>query len=352
MPPAPLGLRTADYDFDLPHDLIAQSPLAQRDASRLMVVNRATRTIEHRRFAELPELVAPRDLLVVNRSRVVKARLLGTRVGSGAPAEIFLLQPLGDGRHEAMVSPGGKLKPGRVVEIAPGFTVEVLEVTERRTRIVRLVAEPPYTSVEDAIERHGHVPLPPYIERGDEVSDAERYQTVYAREAGSVAAPTAGLHFTPALLAELERRGVRRADVVLHVGAGTFKPVETDDPALHTMHEERYLIPDETARAVAEAKGAGHRVWAVGTTSVRTLEAAADATGTVRAGAGETRIFIRPPARPRVVDALITNFHLPRSTLIMLVASFLGYELTMRAYHEAIAERYRFYSYGDAMAIV
>ena len=352
MPITSPGLLTADYDFDLPHELIAQSPLPQRDASRLMVVDRVAGTISHRRFTDLPELASAGDLLVVNRSRVVKARLLGTRIGSGAPAEVFLLQPLGDGRYEAMVSPGGKLKPGRVVEVAPGFTVEILEVTERRTRVVRLVADSPYASIEEAIERHGHVPLPPYIERGDEASDAERYQTVYAREAGSVAAPTAGLHFTPALLEELDRRGVRRADVVLHVGAGTFKPVETDDPAQHAMHEERYLIPEETARAVAETKAAGRRVWAVGTTSVRTLEAAADEGGTVRAGAGETRIFIRPPARPRVVDALITNFHLPRSTLIMLVASFLGYELTMRAYHEAIAERYRFYSYGDAMAIV
>ena len=352
MPSTTPGLLTADYDFDLPHELIAQSPLAQRDASRLMVVDRTAGTISHRRFSDLPELTAPGDLLVVNRSRVVKARLLGTRVGSGAPAEIFLLQPLGDGRYEALVSPGGKLKPGRLVQVAPGFTVEILEVTERRPRIVRLVAETPYASVDEAIERHGHVPLPPYIERGDEASDVERYQTVYAREAGSVAAPTAGLHFTPALLHQLERRGVRRADVVLHVGAGTFKPVETEDPAEHPMHEERYVVPEETARAVAEARRAGHRVWAVGTTSVRTLEAAADATGVVRAGAGETRIFIRPPARPRVVDALVTNFHLPRSTLIMLVASFLGYELTMRAYEEAIAERYRFYSYGDAMAIV
>jgi len=352
MPPLKAGLLTADYDFDLPHDLIAQSPLAQRDASRLMVVDRSSGTITHRVFADLPEIVSPGDLLVVNRSRVVKARLLGTRVGSGAPAEIFLLQPLNDGRYEAMVSPGGKLKPGRLVQIAPGFTVEILEVTERRTRIVRLVAESPYASVDEAIERDGHVPLPPYIERSDAASDVERYQTVYAREAGSVAAPTAGLHFTPSLLEELARRGVRRADVVLHVGAGTFKPVETEDPAEHPMHEERYLIPEETARDVAATKGAGHRVWAVGTTSVRTLEASADASGTVRAGAGETRIFIRPPAKPRVVDALITNFHLPRSTLIMLVASFLGYELTMRAYHEAIAERYRFYSYGDAMAII
>ena len=346
------GLLTADYDFNLPHELIAQAPLERRDASRLMVVDRGTGTISHRRFSDLPEIVSPGDLLVVNRSRVVKARLLGTRVGSGAPAEIFLLQPLGDDRYEAMVSPGGKLKPGRVVEVASGFSGEILEVTERRTRIVRLIVSAPYTSVDDAIERNGHVPLPPYIERSDEASDAERYQTVYAREAGSVAAPTAGLHFTPELLDALTRHGVRRADVVLHVGAGTIKPVETDDPADHNMHEERYEIPAATARAVTETHDAGKRVWAVGTTSVRTLEASADATGTVRAGAGETRIFIRPPARPRVVDALITNFHLPRSTLIMLVASFLGYELTMRAYHEAIAERYRFYSYGDAMAIV
>ena len=346
------GLATSDYDFPLPPDLIAQSPLDQRDASRLMVVDRQRGTIAHRKFSDLPELVAPGDLLVVNRSRVVKARLLGTRVGSGAPAEIFLLQPLGDGRYEAMVSPGGKLKPGRVVEFAPGFTAEILEVTERRTRIVQLVVSAEYGSIEAAIEKYGHVPLPPYIARGDEASDAERYQTVYAREAGSVAAPTAGLHFTPALLDRLAQRGVRRADVVLHVGAGTFKPVEVDDPAKHAMHEERYVVPDDTARAVADTHEAGKRVWAVGTTSVRTLEAAADATGAVRAGEGETRIFIRPPAQPRVVDALITNFHLPRSTLIMLVASFLGYELTMHAYHEAIAERYRFYSYGDAMAIV
>ena len=346
------GLATSDYDFVLPPELIAQAPLEQRDASRLMVVDRASGTIVHRRFSDLVDIAAPGDLLVVNRSRVVKARLLGTRIGSGAPAEVFLLQPLGDGRYEAMVSPGGKLKPGRAVQVTPGFTVDILEVTERRTRVVKLNIESSLGTPDDAIERYGHVPLPPYIERGDETSDIERYQTVYAREAGSVAAPTAGLHFTPSLLDALSASGIRRAEVVLHVGAGTFKPVETDDPADHPMHEERYVIPEETARVVAETKDAGHRVWAVGTTSVRTLEAAADATGTVRAGGGETRIFIRPPARPRVVDALITNFHLPRSTLIMLVASFLGYELTMQAYHEAIAERYRFYSYGDAMAIV
>jgi S-adenosylmethionine:tRNA ribosyltransferase-isomerase len=346
------GLLTADYDFELPSELIAQAPLERRDASRLMVVNRAAGTIEHRTFSDLPSLTVPGDLMVVNRSRVVKARLLGTRVGSGAPAEVFLLAPQGDGRYEAMVSPGGKLKPGRVVQVAPGFTIEILEMTERRTRIVRLRAESPFADVEQAIEAHGHVPLPPYIERADAPFDLERYQTVYAREAGSVAAPTAGLHFTPELLAALDARGVRRGEVVLHVGAGTFKPVETEDPAAHVMHEERYVIPDATAQALVETRAAGGRVWAVGTTTVRTLESAAEPDRTVRAGAGATRIFIRPPAHPQIVDALVTNFHLPRSTLIMLVAAFAGYDLTMRAYREAIAQRYRFYSYGDAMVLV
>ena len=346
------GLLTADYDFDLPPELIAQAPLERRDASRLMVLDRAAGTITHRTFTDLPSLTRPGDLVVVNRSRVVKARLLGARAGSGAPAEVFLLTPLGDGRYEAMVSPGGKLKPGRVIEFASGFSATVLEVTERRTRIVQLRAEPPCESIEQAIDTHGHVPLPPYIERGDAPSDLERYQTVYAREAGSVAAPTAGLHFTRELLGALDARGVRRAEVVLHVGAGTFKPVDVDDPGGHVMHEERFAIPGETARAVAHARSGGGRVWAVGTTTVRTLESAAESDRTVRAGEGETRIFIRPPARPRVVDALVTNFHLPRSTLIMLVAAFAGYDLTMQAYHEAIARGYRFYSYGDACLLL
>jgi S-adenosylmethionine:tRNA ribosyltransferase-isomerase len=346
------GLLTADYEFALPSELIAQTPLARRDASRLMVLDRQSGTIIHGTFSDLPSLTTPGDLLVVNRSRVVKARLLGTRVGSGAPAEIFLLQPLGDGRYEAMVSPGGKLRPGRVVELASGFTAEILELTERRTRIVQLRVDAPFHDVEQAIEVHGHVPLPPYIDRADDASDLDRYQTVYAREAGSVAAPTAGLHFTPELLAKLDAHGVRRGEVVLHVGAGTFKPVETDDPAEHVMHEERFCIPDATAQALVETRAAGGRVWAVGTTSVRTLESAAEPDRTVRPGDGVTRIFIRPPARPRIVDALVTNFHLPRSTLIMLVAAFAGYDLTMRAYQAAIAERYRFYSYGDAMVVL
>ena len=341
-------MRTSDFDFDLPPELVAQEPLPRRDDSRLMVVDRESRSISHRRFRELAEIIPQGDVLVLNRTRVVRARLLGTRV-SGAPAEIMLLKPVGGGRYEAMVSPGGKLKPGRVIAIAPGFSVEILEVTERRTRIVQLIGEEP---IQALIERHGHIPLPPYIERTDSSTDAERYQTVYAREAGSVAAPTAGLHFTPELLQALSDRGVRRAEVLLHVGAGTFKPVEVDDPAQHVMHEEWYAVSAETADTINAARAGGASTWAVGTTSVRTLESVADVTGRVAPGEAETSIFIRPPYRFRAVDHIITNFHLPRSTLIMLVAAFAGYDLTMTAYREAIAKGYRFYSYGDAMALI
>ena len=348
------GSRTTDYDFHLPDALIAQAPLAERDASRLMVVHRETGAIEHRRFRDLVDLVSPGDAFVLNATRVLHARLLGTR-DSGAPAEVLLLKPLGDERWEAMVSPGGKLRPGRRVHVAPGFDVEIESITERRTRVVRLLLDG--VEAHDAIERHGHVPLPPYIHRADAAEDADRYQTVYARERGSVAAPTAGLHFTPSLLAALDARGVRRTEVVLHVGAGTFKPVEVDDPAEHVMHEEWFRVPAAAAEAVNRARREGRRVWAVGTTSVRALESAAarcpagDA-GPVAACEGETRAFIRPPYAWKAVDAIVTNFHLPRSTLIMLVAARAGYELTMRAYREAVAHGYRFYSYGDAMAVV
>jgi len=341
-------MRTADFDFSLPPELIAQQPTARRDESRLLVVDRISGNIEHRLFRDLEQLIPPNDVLVLNRTRVIRARLLGTRQ-SAAPAEILLLKPLGDSRYEAMVSPGGKLKPGRVVGIGPGLSVEILEVTPRRTRIVRLITNGP---VDELIQRYGHIPLPPYISRGDTPEDSARYQTVYAREPGSVAAPTAGLHFTPELLARLESRGVRRAEVVLHVGAGTFKPVEVEDPAAHVMHEESYIISTDAAATISETRARGESVWAVGTTTVRTLESAADESGCVAAGAGETRIFIRPPYRFRVVDHLVTNFHLPRSTLIMLVAAFAGYDLTMKAYREAIQQRYRFYSYGDAMVLL
>ena len=342
------GTRTSDYDFDLPAAQIAQRPLAKRDASRLLTVDRATGAITHRMFSELPTIIAPGDALVLNTTKVMRARLLGTR-DSGAPAEILLLRPLPDGTWEAMVSPGGKLHPGRRVHVADGFDVEIVSLTERRTRIVRLNVE---GDVSAAIERHGHIPLPPYIARADTTADAERYQTVYAREHGSVAAPTAGLHVTEALLAALDARLVRRVDVVLHVGAGTFKPVEVEDPALHPMHEEQYELSAASAARLNDTRGRGGKIWALGTTSARALESAVRADGRFGEARGETRLFVRPPYTFRGVDNLITNFHLPRSTLLMLVAALAGYDLTMRAYGEAVDAGYRFYSYGDAMAIL
>lgn len=342
------GSRTSDYDFDLPADRIAQRPAERRDASRLLIVDRASGRLEHGVFTDLERLIPAGDILVANRSRVFRARLLGVR-DSGAPAEVMLLRRREPDVYEAMVSPGSKLKPRRVVTFSDDFRAEILETTGRGTRLVRLQAS---GDIEAAIERHGHIPLPPYIERSDEAADAERYQTVFAREPGSVAAPTAGLHFTSELLDRLRAKGVRRAEVVLHVGAGTFKPVEVDDPGEHVMHEEAFQVGAHDARLINETRANGGSLWAVGTTTVRTLESIADENGIVPAGAGETSIFIRPPYRFRVVDHLVTNFHLPRSTLMMLVAAFAGYDLTMRAYREAVEQGYRFYSYGDAMVII
>ncbi|HEX9220861.1 MAG TPA: tRNA preQ1(34) S-adenosylmethionine ribosyltransferase-isomerase QueA [Gemmatimonadaceae bacterium] len=342
------GTRTSHYDFDIPVERIAQTPTARRGDSRLMVVNRSSGEISHRQFSDLEQLIPAGDALVLNTTRVFRARLLGVR-DNGTPAEVLLLRPLGESMWEAMVHPGGKLKPGRIVRIAEDFDAEILSTTERRTRVVQLNSRMP---IDQAIEKYGHVPLPPYITRADQPADVERYQTVYAKESGSVAAPTAGLHFTPELLEALSRKGVKRADVILHVGAGTFKPVETEHPADHVMHEESYTLPARTAAILNEMRASGGKIWAVGTTSVRTLESVIDEDGIFREKSGETRIFIRPPYEFRAIDRLITNFHLPRSTLVMLVAAFAGYELTMRAYKEAIAERYRLYSYGDAMAII
>ena len=348
MPPA--GSRTSDYDYDLPPDRIAQQPNERRDQSRLMIVDRSSGAIEHGVFTDLARLVAPGDAFVLNTTRVMRARLLGRR-DSGAPAEVLLLRSMpGDGqRYEALVHPGGKLRPGRVVTIAPELRVVIETVTERRTRVVRLETS---LEAEAAIERFGHVPLPPYIERADAVDDADRYQTVYARERGSAAAPTAGLHFTPELLEALERRGAVRVDVLLHVGAGTFKPVEVDDPAAHEMHEEWFDFSARAASALGDVRPAGGRIWAIGTTSARVLETVAADDRRFAAASGETRIFIRPPYQWRAVDRLVTNFHLPRSTLLMLVAAFAGYDLAMHAYRVALDTGYRFYSYGDAMAIL
>ncbi|MGQ0764585.1 MAG: tRNA preQ1(34) S-adenosylmethionine ribosyltransferase-isomerase QueA [Gemmatimonadota bacterium] len=343
------GTATADYNFHLPPGLIAQEPAGARDESRLMVIDRLRGTIDHARFRDLEWLIPSDDLLVVNRSRVLRARLLGRRASGGA-AEVFLLRKVGDSDElwEAMVHPGGKLHPGRRVEVAAGFSVLIESITDRRTRIVRLESPDPSASVE----RYGHVPLPPYIRRADSERDAESYQTVYAREAGSVAAPTAGLHFTREMLGRLINRGVKRAEVLLHVGAGTFRPVEVEDPEDHRMHSEYWSLDDAAARLLNETRERGSAIWAVGSTAVRTLESAVLPDGTFRPTEGETAIFIRPPYRWRAVDHLITNFHLPRSTLIMLVAAFAGHDLTMEAYRRAVDERYRFYSYGDAMVII
>ena len=326
-----------------------------------MVVDRAAGTIAHQSFRDLPARLRSGDTLVLNTTRVFRARLLGTRDSSGAPAEVLLLREHEENRWEAMVQPGAKLKPGRVVAFGDGFEAEMLGSTDRGTRIVQLrtprsgrkdEAAAEHAAVHAAISAHGHIPLPPYIARADTATDAERYQTVYSREEGSVAAPTAGLHFTPDLLETLRAQGVGRAEVLLHVGAGTFKPVEADDPAEHQMHEEWFRVSEETADSLNATRARGGRICAVGTTALRTLESVLAADGRFRAATGETSIFLRPPQRPRAADVLLTNFHLPRSTLLMLVAAVAGYPLTMHAYEVAVREGYRFYSYGDAMLIV
>ena len=341
-------LPTSAFDYTLPTELIAQHPAERRDASRLLVLDRSTGATRHLRFSDLPSLVEPGDVLVLNETRVFPARILG-RKPTGAPAEVLLLRPLEDDRRWlALVRPGGKLKPGRVVEVAPDFSIRIADSTPEGERVVELLADDPAA----AIERYGRMPLPPYIARDAAAADAERYQTVYARERGSVAAPTAGLHFTPELLRAVEARGATLERIVLHVGVGTFRPVEVEDPASHTMHAEWYHVTADAAQRLEAARAAGGAIWAVGTTVARTLETVADADGRIRPGSGWTDIFIRPPYRFRAVDRLITNFHLPRSTLLMLVSAFGGHDPVMRAYAEAVAQGYRFYSYGDAMALV
>jgi len=343
------GYPTSAFDYELPRDRIAKYPAAQRDESRLMVLDRAKNVIEHRHFRDVVGYMRAGDVLVINETRVFPARVLGLRE-SGGPAEVLLLRPLDDERlWEALVRPGAKLKPGRRVRVADEFNIDIVEATPEGSRVVRLDTQLP---VQGALERYGRMPLPPYIERAVEDADRERYQTVYARAQGSVAAPTAGLHFTPALLDRISAHGVSIARIVLHVGVGTFRPVEFEDPEQHVMHEELYTVSDEAARTINEARAGGGHIWAVGTTVTRTLESVADEAGRVHAGAGGTRLFIRPPHDFKAVDRLITNFHLPRSTLLMLVAAFGGYDFVMRAYREAVAGDYRFYSYGDAMALI
>jgi len=340
--------RLSDFDYNLPPEQIAQHPLPDRSSSRLLVLDRASGKTQHLHFRDLPELIPPGDLLVINTSRVIPARLHGKREG-GQEAEFLLVRELADGTWLAMAHPGGKLKPGRRVTFGADSAVEVIEVLGGGLRRVRFVGT---ITARTTLERYGEVPLPPYIRRPPDRDDRERYQTVYASHDGSVAAPTAGLHFTTELLARIhERRAVVTA-IDLHVGPGTFKPVETEELDKHVMHPEIYEISEGAANWVNKVKGAGSEVWGVGTTVVRALESAADARGEVRAGAGETSLFIRPPYDFKIVDRLITNFHLPRSTLLMLVCAFGDYERVMNAYREAVKEGYRFYSYGDAMLII
>ncbi len=344
------------FDFDLPPEQIAQRPAGDREASRLLVLDRATgAVVSHATVAALPEFLRPGDLLVLNDTRVFPARLLGRRDPSGGAVECLLVRRIDEDHWEALVHPGQKLRPGsRMLFTGAGQTLrgEVLERHYHGRRTIRLWAGDGQ-DVDRVVDAIGHMPLPPYVHRADEQSDRERYQTVYARARGSIAAPTAGLHLTPRLMGALEDRGVERTHLTLHVGYGTFKPVRSELVEDHRVDEEWFEIPAETAERVNGARGAGRRVVAVGTTTTRTLEsAAAESGGPVRAGRGETGLFIYPGFPFRVVDGLLTNFHLPRSSLLMLVCAFAGREAVLAAYREAVARGYRFYSYGDAMLIL
>ena len=330
-----------DFFYSLPERLIAQTPADERDTSRLLLLSGDG--AEHRRFSDLPALLAPGDLLVVNDTRVVKARFAAEK-DSGGRAEVLMERLVGEQEALCQVRVSKPLKPGRYLQAAG----EEIAVLGRAGEFYRLRFPEP---VLDFLDKHGSVPLPPYITRAPEAVDADRYQTVWSRAPGAVAAPTAGLHFTESLLAVLSERGVRRVAVTLHVGAGTFQPMRVDDPAAHRMHTERYSISVEAADAIADTAAAGGRIIAVGTTVVRALESAAAGDHRVRAGAGETSLFITPGYDFSVVDRLITNFHLPESTLLMLVAAFAGYQPVMDAYREAVAREYRFFSYGDAMLL-
>jgi S-adenosylmethionine:tRNA ribosyltransferase-isomerase len=349
-------MRASDFDYVLPPELIAQEPLPDRSASRLLVLKRTSGAIRHAQFTDLIDLVAAEDVVVLNVSRVIAARLhgkretlKGSRTVAGNVAELLLVRELEDGTWLAMGHPGGKLKPGRRVAFGDDSAVEIVEMLGGGLRRVKFVGA---LDAPATLAKYGEVPLPPYIRRAPTAADRARYQTVYAEHDGSVAAPTAGLHFTPELLDRLRAKGTAVATLDLHIGPGTFKPVEVEDLARHRMEPEPYVLSAEAAASINGRREAGGRVWAVGTTVVRALETCADEHGVVRPSTGETRLFIHPPYAFRVVDRLLTNFHLPRSTLLMLVCAFAGYDNVMRAYGEAIRAGYRFYSYGDAMAVI
>ena len=347
-PAVPVGHRTADYYFDLPRELIAQDPLEDRSSSRLLVMDRNTGEVTHGTFRDILRYLHPGDALILNDTKVIPARLLGEREGTGASIEILLLKRMEKDVWECLVRPGKKLRPGARAVFGDGsLKAEILEVVEGGNRLVRFEFEGIF---EEVLDRLGEMPLPPYITH--KLKDRGRYQTVYARYEGSAAAPTAGLHFTPELLDEVRALGVQTGFVTLHVGLGTFRPVKVDDVEQHTMHTEWYNVPEETADLINRTHRAGGRVICVGTTSCRTIESAADENGIVHAGSDDTSIFIYPGYHFKTMDGLITNFHLPESTLIMLVRAFAGREHVLKAYEEAVRERYRFFSFGDSMCIL
>lgn len=340
-------MKLSDFYFELPDELIAQEPLADRSASKLMIVHKNSKEIEHKTFKNILDLLHPGDCLVINNTRVIPARLIGEKEETGSKVEFLLLNRLTVNQYEVMVKPGKKAKVGATIVFGNGkLTAKVLEVAEGGNRIVEFQYEGVFEQVLDEL---GQMPLPPYIHHT--LEDKERYQTVYSKYKGSAAAPTAGLHFTPELLQRIRDKGIQIAEVTLHVGLGTFRPVKVENVLEHKMHAEYYQISDETAKLINETKANGGRIIAVGTTSCRTLESAAVEKGLLQSSQGWTDIFIYPGYPFKIVDAMITNFHLPESTLIMLVSALAGKETIMHAYESAVKEKYRFFSFGDAMFI-
>lgn len=338
-------MKTQDFYYDLPEELIAQDPLEDRSSSRLMVLDKETGEIKHHVFKEIIEYLEEGDCLVINDTKVIPARLIGEKEGTGAKIELLLLKKKQDDIWETLVKPGKKAKIGTRISFGDGLLVgEIVDIVEEGNRLIKFY----YTGIfEEVLDKLGQMPLPPYITH--QLEDKNRYQTVYATHAGSAAAPTAGLHFTPELLKQIEEKGVKIARVTLHVGLGTFRPVKVEDVTKHHMHSEFYMISKEAADTINETKKAGKRVISVGTTSTRTLESVADENGFVKETSGWTEIFIYPGYQFKCIDCLITNFHLPESTLLMLVSALAGKEKVMKAYEEAVKERYRFFSFGDAM---
>ena len=339
-------MKLTEFDYNLPEELIAQTPVEPRNSSRLMVLDPVDETIEHRHFYDLKEYLEPGDTLIFNDTRVMPARLLGWREGTGGKVEVFLLRRIDGDTWETLVKPGRKAREGQVVRFSDELTCTVQDSTDFGGRIVTFHYEGIF---EEILDRLGETPLPPYIH--EKLEDSERYQTVYSREKGSAAAPTAGLHFTKEQMAELKDMGVNLGFVTLHVGLGTFRPVSVDNIEEHVMHKEYYSISQETADLIKATKAAGKRVIAVGTTSIRTLESAATSVGEINGRTDWTNIFIYPGYEFKIVDGIITNFHLPKSTLIMLISAFAGREFVLKAYETAVEEKYRFFSFGDAMMI-